>query len=680
MRKKWYPACILCLALSPALTQAQEKNLQNDVSVTLDEVVVTATRSETNLREIPAKVEVISRQAIEQTVGETLTEQLKKNSSIGVIEYPGVLAGIGIRGFKPEFSGITKHSLVLINGRPAGASNLATILVDSIERIELLKGPASSLYGGEAMGGVVNIITRKNMDALTGSAELGFGSFSTNYQKASLGGGAGEYFDFDLTAGRHDQNNDFKMGNGETRAHTRYETQNGTVRLGADMGAGWRVDMSGDLYQGRDIETPGDSFDGDDKSGNKDIDRYGFDLMAGGELGSNNQVFVTAYKTNETSEYYKNYSGYFVPVQVPSYRSYDSEIDWLGVQIKDEFNWGPHAVISGLDYQDIKKESRSYNEDGSRTAPWSPDEGRTNWAGYVETVWRFMDRALTLTAGGRYDYFDVETEATPYKTDFTPNSESFSTFSPRLGINYLFPGGVRLHSTVGQAFVPPDAGQLAGYSEQTVGGVTMITKGNAGLDPETSTTYDLGLGYESRKNGLSFDLTFFHTDVDDKISRVTVGNIGSYENALSAEMEGIETMLSFDIGAPLQWERSLSLFVNSTHILKAEEEVAGGEMTDIHNVAKYTMNYGLQYDDGMFDAGIHFRSQGRMKDTDWNTAGYPEIEYPSFTVADLTAGVNFFEQHRVALKIDNLFDEYYYEKKGFPKPGRSVFVSYVYSF
>ena len=103
-------------------------------------------------------------------------------------------------------------------------------------------------------------------------------------------------------------------------------------------------------------------------------------------------------------------------------------------------------------------------------------------------------------------------------------------------------------------------------------------------------------------------------------------------------------------------------------------------MTDIHNVAKYTMNYGLQYDDGMFDAGIHFRSQGRMKDTDWNAAGYPEIEYPSFTVADLTAGVNFFEQHRVALKVDNLFDEYYYEKKGFPKPGRSVFVSYRYRF
>ena len=72
---------------------------------------------------------------------------LKKNSSIDVIDYPGVLSGIGIRGFRPEFSGITKHSLILIDGRPAGATNLATILKDNVERIEVLKGPASALYG-----------------------------------------------------------------------------------------------------------------------------------------------------------------------------------------------------------------------------------------------------------------------------------------------------------------------------------------------------------------------------------------------------------------------------------------------------------------------------------------------------------------------------------------------------
>ncbi|MBL4903190.1 MAG: TonB-dependent receptor [Desulfocapsa sp.] len=680
MRKIIRSGIALALLGSASLAVAAEERTKDNKATTLEEVVVTATRSAEGIKNVPAKVELINRQTIEETVAYTLTEQLKKNSSIGVIEYPGALAGIGIRGFRPEFSGITKHSLVLINGRPAGATNLATILSDNIERIEVLKGPASSLYGGEAMGGVVNIITRKNTEELTGMAEAGFGSFETNFQKASLGGGLGDRFDFDISARRFDQADDFKMGNGETRSNTSYQTQNANLRLGANLGENWRLDTSADIYQGRDIETPGDTFAGDDKSGHKDIDRYGLDFTVTGEIGEKNQLSFTVYKTNETQETYRHYTGWFTTTQVAPYQSYDSDIDWLGLQIKNEYRWNQHSIITGIDYQDINKESRSYNLDSSRKAPWSPDESRENWGGYLETVWRFMDKRLTATAGGRYDAFDVETLSTPYKTDFTPNSETFSTFSPRAGLNYRFEQGIRLHSTIGQAFVPPNAGQLAGYSETNVGGTTMITRGNANLDPETSLSYDLGVGYDKQNWGLSLDLTYFHTDVDDKISWATRGNITTYENSLSAEMEGLETMLSFDIGAPLNWDRSLSLFVNSTHMFKAEEEQTDGTMKDIHNVAKYTVNYGVQYDDGAFNGKLHVRNQGRMKDTDWNAAGYPEVEYPSFTVVDLMVGYTFLDHHRVIFKADNIFDKDYYEKKGFPKPGQSFFVSYRYSF
>lgn len=640
-------------------------------------LTITATRSETSVKETPAKVEVIDRQTVEQTVGNTITEQLKKNASINVIEYPGVLAGIGIRGFRPEFSGITKHSLILVNGRPAGTTNLATILSDNIERIEVLKGPASSLYGGEAMGGVVNIITRKNSGKLTGMVEAGLGSFSTNTQGLALGGGLGERFDFDISAGRYDQNDEFKMGNGQTRANTRYETQNGSGRIGGKLGDTWRLDLAGDVYQGRDIETPGDIFNGDTESGYKDLDRYGTDATLGGKLGASNKLTLTSYQAKETAE---NYSHHLWGTPVPTYHSYDSDTSWFGVQAKDEYSWHDHRFIVGIDYQDISVESRSFNTDGTRKAPYSPDEGRENWAGYVESIWKFMDKRLTATAGGRYDTFDVETKETPYKTDFTPDTASFSTFSPRTGLNYLFDQGVRLHTTVGKAFVPPTAAQLAGYSERLVGGVTMITKGNPSLDPESSITYDAGVGYERKKWGLDLDFTLFHTDVDDKISTTTSGNTTSYGNSLSAEMEGLESSLSFDVGAPLNWGRKLAFFVNSTHMFKAEEELANTTMQDIQNVADHTVNYGIQYDDGLFDGLLHLRNQGTMKDKDWNAPGYPVIEYPSFTVVDLMIGVTLQEHHRIILKADNLFDKDYYEKKGFPKAGQSFFATYRYEF
>lgn len=665
------------VALAMVSTQSVAAEQEQDTTAVKDEMVVTATRSEENIREVPVKIEVIDRQEIELTAGETVTDQLKKNSSVNVIQYPGALSGIGIRGFRPEFSGITKHSLVLINGRPAGATNLAGILTNNVERIEVLKGPASSLYGAEAMGGVVNIITIKNTEELTGKAEIGFGSFNTNFQKAAAGGGIGERFDFDLFANRYDQADDITMGNGEDRPNTSFRTQDGSLRLGGDLGETWRVDLSGDLYQGRDIETPGDIVDGDTQSGIKDIDRYGADIQAKGEFGTDNMLHLTAYTTREESE---NYSNHLYGDPVPRYQSYDNEINWYGAQLKDEYTWGNHRFIGGIDYQYIETESRSYNTDSTRKAPWSPNEGRTNWAAYLETIWQFMDDNLTLTAGGRYDTFDVETLDTPYKTGFTPNSEDFSTFSPRVGANYLLNNGLRFHTTVGQAFVPPSAGQLAGYAETVVDGVTMITRGNADLDAETSLTWDGGIGYDQPELGLSLDITYFHTTVDDRITRVTNGYETTFENSLDANIQGLESMLSFDMGAPLGWDRSLIFYINATNIFEAEEELVGGGYKDIHNVADYTYNYGVKYEDGMFDGKFNFRTVGEMRDTDWNAAGYPEIEYPTFTVADLVVGVNFLEHHRVSVTASNLFDEDYYEKKGYPQPGRAFYISYRFTF
>ncbi|MBU1340178.1 MAG: TonB-dependent receptor [Proteobacteria bacterium] len=667
---------IAALLLLPVMGTAIASD-ENQPSTKIDDMVVTATRSKENIKTIPAKVEVIDAREIELTTGKTLTEQLKKNASIGVIEYGKDLAGIGIRGFRPEFSGITKHSLVLIDGRPAGATNLATVLSDNIERIEILKGPASSLYGAEAMGGVVNIITKKNTGKLTGMVELGAGFYDTNFQKAALGGGISDKMDFDISAGRYDQQNDFQMGNGDTRANTSFQTQNADIRFGMDFGETWRADIGADGYQGRAIETPGDIYNGDVQSGKKDMDRWGLDLNLEGRISKRNTLFITAYNTRELQKNYQNYTGYGPYAAAPTFQSYDSETNWIGLQIKDAVTWKDHKIILGMDFQDIDKESRSYNQDGSRKAPYYPDESRKNIAGYMETIWNFMDKHMTATLGGRYDTFDVATESTPYKTDFTPGTESFSCFSPRAGLTYLFDTGIRLHSTIGKAFVPPKAAQLAGNS-QGWGGSTTV--GNPDLDPESSITYDAGIGYERSESGLNMDLTYFHTDIEDKIITETTGLVTTYRNSLGAEIRGLEYLASFDLGAPLKWDRSLTVFVNGTRIFNAEEEQTDHSMKQTQNVANHTVNYGITYDDGRVEAKLNARSQGTMKDTDWNTAGSPEVTYPGFTVVDLSAGINFMAHHKLMVKIDNLLDHDYYEKKGFPKPGQSIFVSYRYTF
>ena len=95
-----------------------------------ESVVVTARRVETRLSETPQKIEVIDATDIERSVAADLTDVLKKNSGVDVVQYTGALSGVGIRGFRPQISGINKRSLLLIDGRPSGVTNLATLLLD----------------------------------------------------------------------------------------------------------------------------------------------------------------------------------------------------------------------------------------------------------------------------------------------------------------------------------------------------------------------------------------------------------------------------------------------------------------------------------------------------------------------------------------------------------------------
>ncbi len=659
-------------------------NCEDAPTCELSQVVVTATRSVQPVKEIPSTVDVISKKEIRQTVAKDLTQVLKKDSSVDVIEYPGALSGISIRGFRPEFSGITKHVLILIDGRPAGATNLSTILPDNIERIEVLKGPASSLYGAEAMGGVVNIITKKSTGTPTGAIYAGGGSFDTWKAGMNLGGSLSHGFDFDFSASTRNRDSDIKLGNKHgTRPGTTYNIGYTSLRLGKKLTEGWRMDVRGDWYYGNDIETPGALYYGDVQQSQKDLDRYSGEARLEGTWGANKSLFVL-YSSSESSDYYKKYAyDYTTGTYVPTspYHSYYSQKRWRGCQVQNVYRFlGRHDITTGLDYESIDEESKSYNPDGSRRAPWSPDANRENWGVFTDSLWRFMEDRLVLSAGLRYDYFNVETKQTPYKTDFYPGSVSFDTFSPRAGIKFNLNDTFNLHSTIGKAFVPPTASQMAGYSERIVNGVTMVTRGNPNLNPETSWTWDGGIGVDHKRSGFSSDVTVFSTKVDDKITSVTTGTVTTYENTSDAEMAGLEFKASWNIGKLLNLDRKVSFFLNGTRLFYSREKIQGADWTDIHNVAHWKLNYGAEYDDGMFSGRVLARYVGKRKDNDWYSVGYPVIEYNGFTVVDLFLGMTFKEQHQISLKVNNLFNKFYYEKPEFPLEGRSWYLEYRFKF
>lgn len=669
IKKRYWQACALTTAMTalPAFPQDTPQ---------LAPVTVTGRRAEASAAETPQKIDVVDKEDIEKTVSHDLTDLLKKNTGVDVIQYPGVLSGVGIRGFRPEFSGINKRSLLLIDGRPAGATNLGTIMSNNVERVEVLKGPSSALYGSSAMGGVINIITRESTGDLNGAVAASYGSFDSKELSTRVGGKASPMFDFDFAGGGFRQDDDFKMGNGETRPNTSYERYNYATRVGANLGEGWRLVTHYDAYAGRDIATPGDVAYGTNQQSNKDIDRYGGDVRLTGKL-RDHKVALTVFSSSEWYETTTKTSRDAADQPFLPFRSFESDISWNGVQVQDEWVWGTNtSLIVGVDTEVVESQTRSFNRDGSRKGPNAADNERETIGVYAQNTWLLNQEKTAVTFGVRRDRIRAETFETPFKTGFTPSAVTFTTTNPSLGLKQELFSGVRAHTTWGRGFVVPDAAQLTGSTTTTVSGRTQTTQGNPNLRPESSVTWDAGMEWQT--GAFYSDITYFKTRVKDKISSIRsappapAAITTTYENAGSAHMHGME----FDFG----WKvtQGFRISTNATRMFSRKETVSTGER-DINNVPEWTARLAFDVDGGPWSGRLAMRYVGERKDDDFvNNTG--QIIYQTFTVFDVSTRYQFDKHQSVKLQIDNLFDKFYYEKQGFPLPGRALYAGYQYAF
>lgn len=703
----------------------------------LEGVTVTTKRYPALRAELPQKIEVVTQDDIRRSPAENPAQLLKKEAALDVIEYPGLLAGVGIRGFRPEFSGINNHTLILIDGRPAGAANLATMDLNAVERIEVLKGPASSLYGSSAMGGAVNIITRRTTGELRGRASASYGSYQTSDVNAWVGGELAPRLDGDLGFSWFRRGDDFRIGEGNllrdligsetaakllpageqpveelgdgvVRDNTQYGYLSGSGRVGYRFGESLRADARGELFRADDVETPGDIFFGTGQDGLKNLRRRTGEVSVGGAMGAWTPL-LRVYGSDESTEYVATYAP-------DPFVDYASQSRTYGAQLQAATAFGAHALTAGVDYNAAHAESERFASAGEQIGTYSPNSATRSAAAFAEGKLSLLGGRLTATAGARLDRVTVELEETLFRPDVVAEEESFTTLNPSFGAQYALPGGLRVHGTVGTAFVAPDAYAKAGLSQtRNSAGVASITVGNPAVEAERSLTWDAGLGI--RRAAWDADVTYFRTRVDDRITRARasfpaaarptladgtpVGSVTTYANAAEAEIEGFEWRLGYDLGVQAGWNRSLRLFANATHVLRAEEivfaprldatrfagrtdfrpeEVAGafsfGDVAtdDIRNVAELTLGYGVEYDDQRrYSTRLSGRYVGERIDADFRDfSNISDIRYPSFMVLDWVGTVRLAERYSLSAILANLTDENYYEKRGYNLPGREL--------
>lgn len=645
------------------------------------DLVVTANRTREKRENVASSMEVVSEAQLDQTVGVTFLDLLKKNAGVDVIQYPNGLAGIGLRGLRPDFEfTINPRTLVLVDGRPSGSTSFTTIAPESIARVEVLKGPASALYGASAVGGVVNIITRRSSGPLGGSFNIGGGSFGTIRSGARLGGDLVGGTDFDLELGYVNQMDDFRLGGGELRPNSSFSRGSGRLRVGGDVTPIVRIDGSVD-FANLDNEAPGPrSFNPQSRSATR-TDRTSGDVRV--EITPQDHVIrLVAYASREKYRYFE------VPPTAPRYQSNDTVTTYRGAQLQD--SWQVLAQLRltyGFDWQKVWADRLSFNANGTGKAPSAPNESRETRALFAEAGLTLFGERLILTGGGRYDWITVATRATPFRANFTPGQAEFGVFNPRGGAVVKLGGGLRLHGTIGRAFVPAQALQLAGESEEFAGIQRRITSGNPDLKPERSTTWDAGIGY--MRGPFSADLTYFDARTRNRITTVLVSETPtlrqtSYVNSDRSRMRGIEGQVALDAGAALGLASGrINLNGSVTHILQAEDLLPAGTATPIRNVADWKATGSATVTVGPVAGTVTLRYNGDRFDTDNSqgrifTGGVGGLfTYDRFTTVDFSGRWRVTPRDTIRVELANAFDVNYYEKADYAMPGRTFYARYV---
>lgn len=521
-------------------------------------VVVTASRSEQQVQDAPASISVITREEIREMPAATLADILARIEGVSVVGADASTKDIVIRGMPGDYT------LIMIDGRRQGTretmnrgtagvqSNLIPPL-EAIERIEVIRGPMSSLYGSDAMGGVINIITRKVPGKWGGSVQLG----GIVQQEDELGDTrqgsfwlsgplAGERLALRLTGKVLDREEDriVTVGAPDTRDEAL------TARLSAKLSEHHSLDFETGKERFRYSSTPGYNLAPNAAAQTERHERAHWALTHDGRYGASRSK-VSLYQ--ERAEL-ANLANGAVSGARPELRN--TVLDALL-----SLRLGDHALKLGGQATRVDLEGIAA-QDAVTGLPANVDAVRhDNWAVFAEDDW-FINERLTLTAGLRLDDHETYGRHT----------------SPRLYAVYKLGGNWTLRGGAVKGFKAPTIRQsTAGYCMSTGGntGRRGILCGNPLLEPEASSTQEAGLRYDA-EGGRSFSATLFRNDFRNKVVSYDTGvdeaggarDIYIYDNVAEVALRGVELGLKWPLA------RDWSLTANYSYT-ESERGAAG---------------------------------------------------------------------------------------------------------
>ena len=541
-------------------------------SYAINEVVVTGTRSETDVRHLPMTVSVVGRPQLEASQQTSVLPVLNSqvpgffSTSRGVMGY-GVATGasgqMSLRGIGgPAQAGLpTTGLLVLIDGHPQYMGLMGHPIADAYqtmmaERVEVLRGPASVLYGSNAMGGVINIVTRKMQeDGIRTNINIGVGSYGSIQTEATNRIRKGR-FSSTVTAS-------YNRTDG-LRADMAFEQYGGYAKLGYDFTDNWKV--WGDVNVTRfNATNPGavmkPYIDNDQR-----ITR-----------GMTSFALENYYeKTSGALSFFYNWGDHWIndgyqPGGEPLQYRFNSNDQMLGVSWYQSVQlFQGNRLTVGADYFHFGGEAWNQFFDGHRET--SANKSLNEVAGYVDfrqdiAAW------LTLDAGARVDY----------------HSQTGTEFIPQVGLAFHLPENAEIKAMASKGFRNP-----------TIREMYMFPPQNPDLKPEKLWNYELSFSQRLMDNRLSYGLNVFYINGENLIIRLPNPNGSGMLNQNSGEIEnwGAEANVGY------QFNPVWSVMVNYSWLHMENPVLASPEHKLYGGVnfrkGRWSASTGIQYVKGLY--------------------------------------------------------------------------------
>lgn len=663
----------------------------------LEELVISATRNSAAVSDVPSRIFTISTATLSQIPAQTADEYLVAIPGVNISRQFGIFSTKSTVSMRGVSGNEQARVLVMEDGIPlnksdGGSVNWNLINTEAIDRIEVVKGPGSSLYGGNAMGGSINIISKTPSKPIEGSLNLNYGTYNTRQLKTNLGGLIHARKDLDV----------FWELNGFKRMSDGYITQSESDQKANpyivastlnDWAIGGRIGVL--LNNNQKIEVSLVRFD---------------DMRGTGEV-----VFQENGNTTEYDSWFSKvkYSGTYNKINWNvGLFFYTEDYKKVNEYLKDDYTFykvlsvrQDKGITSSMTYDYSKKHKITTGFDLKEGSVDASDVYYTstdivNNAGKIRNIglflqdeYKFFNEKVKVVAGIRYDYahfydglFTIEnpTAETSFMTKYNienRNSNPWQAWSPRLAAYYKFGLNSRVFVSWSRGFRASVLDDLC-RSGRVKGGFKVA---NPSLTPEYLTTYEIG-AEKSFSKALEAKASLYYNVGADYHYYVNSGDSIDMGFGLRPIFirQNIEKTSTMGFETEISWKFLKSFKINASYAFNYAKinkyaPMAIGDTINLTNkfivdVPLHTASLFLTWNYKNTKASILYRYNGSRYVNDLNA--YDEIVlsdvYPQYSTLDISVSQLIMKYCLVGIEVQNLLDTKFYDSKGAVCPGRFI--------